>query len=265
MFNCIRNFMREPLTNGIDVDSIEFSMSHRKVLLSKKILYELYKRFYQQMATLDNELFSVAGSRVELGSGSGIMKDIRPEILTSDVKFLPFVDFVARAEELPFANDSLRSIYLLNVFHHLPNPRKFLKEAERVLRPGGGLILTEPYFGLIARLVYPHLHAAESYDLSAAWENVEQTGPFSNANQALSYIIFKRDLNKFYLEFPRFDFIWHQPHTHLWYFLSGGVNYRQLVPDIFSHLASFLEFIFTPLNPVLSLLHTLVLRKRMSR
>lgn len=44
---------------------------------------------------------------------------------------------LADAEELPFASNSFDVVYSYGVMHHSPNPAKCLKEALRVLKPGG--------------------------------------------------------------------------------------------------------------------------------
>ncbi len=46
---------------------------------------------------------------------------------------------------LPFANNFFDKIYAIRIFHHIPSQKlrlQFLKEARRVLKPGGFLILT---------------------------------------------------------------------------------------------------------------------------
>jgi len=47
------------------------------------------------------------GRRLEIGSGAGIIREVYPNVITSDLKVLPFVDIVLSAERLPFADNSL--------------------------------------------------------------------------------------------------------------------------------------------------------------
>lgn len=47
----------------------------------------------------------------------------------------------ARAEALPFRDESFDTLLALSLITYLPDPRKFLEEGERVLRPGGFAIL----------------------------------------------------------------------------------------------------------------------------
>jgi SAM-dependent methyltransferase len=46
---------------------------------------------------------------------------------------------IADAEQLPLADDSFDIVYSYGVMHHSPDPRKCVREALRVLKPGGTL------------------------------------------------------------------------------------------------------------------------------
>lgn len=243
------------------MDSEEFSVVHRQVLRSKPMLRHLFADFYARCRSLDEQYFTASGLRIEIGSGSSFMKEIYPDVITSDIKHLPFLDMVCKGEALPFEDGSLRALYGINVFHHLPSPRDFFHELLRVLGSGGGAILIEPYYGPIARRVFSGLHESEGFDTGAASWETDSTGPMSAANQALSYIVFKRDLAAFNREFPSLKLLADEPHTHLRYVVSGGVNFRQLLPNLFDPALVLAERLFAPLAPVLALQHTLVLRK----
>jgi len=260
----LRTWLTDPLVEAYDVDSPEFSIAHRQVVKRKLILRRLFENFYHECRAMDVRFFgNCPGRRLEIGSGAGIISDTYPDVITSDIKPLPFIDIVLAAEKLPFADNSLRAIYGINVFHHLPLPREFFKEILRVVHPGGGVIFIEPFYGPLASYVFKNLHKTEGFEPDAPnWEAQESTGPFSNANQALSYIVFKRDRSQFDQEFPELGLVFERPHTHLWYILSGGVNFRQLLPDSFTRLARFSENLLSPLNSWIALQQTIVLRKR---
>jgi SAM-dependent methyltransferase len=50
----------------------------------------------------------------------------------------------ADAAALPFPDASFESVFIRDLLHHLPEPEAALREAVRVLRPGGRLCLLEP-------------------------------------------------------------------------------------------------------------------------
>src|SRR5579863_6502175 len=142
----LRETLKEPATRHLDVNTADMTLVHRHVLLNKRMLRRLFERFYRQCRRLDERYFEGCdGQRLEIGSGSSIIQEFFPDVVTSDIKPLPFVDRVVDAQAMPFAPESLRAIYGINVFHHLPDPRAFFREALRVLQPGGGAIFIEPY------------------------------------------------------------------------------------------------------------------------
>lgn len=258
----IRDFLLDSAVKNLDVNSVDITVAHREMIMKKKMLKKLFEKFYHLCIKADQKYFKCNSTkRLEIGSGSSFIKAVYPEVLTSDIKPLPFTDLVCSAENIPFGDNELRSIIGINVFHHIPNPRLFFKEALRVLEPGGGIVLIEPYYGPFANFLFKHLHSSENFIPDyPEWETAT-TGPMSNANQALSYIIFKRDLQKFNQEFPDLEIVKGIPHTHLWYLLSGGVNFRQVVPNWGIPIIKFLEFILTPLDRMLCLQHTIIIRK----
>jgi ubiquinone/menaquinone biosynthesis C-methylase UbiE len=60
---------------------------------------------------------------------------------------------VADSEHLPWATDQFDCVTCNFSFHHYPNPRQVLVEMRRVLKPGGHLVISDPWFpGLLRRL-----------------------------------------------------------------------------------------------------------------
>ena len=266
MIGRLRDWLIDPTVRSYDVDSPAFSIAHRQVVQRKLILRRLFESFYEECRGMDLRYFGdCPGQRLEIGSGAGIINDIYPDVITSDIKVLPFIDLVLSADRLPFPDNSLRAIYGINVFHHLPQPRDFFRETLRVLHPGGGIVLIEPFYGPLADWVFRNLHKSERFDPDApSWEADDNAGPFSNANQALSYIIFKRDRSQFEREFPQLELVQQRPHTHVWYIVSGGVNFRQLLPNSLTLAVRFIDQTLSPLNRWIALQHTIVLRKKRS-
>lgn len=216
----------------INVDSEKFlddtktSLHHREMILSKPLLKKIYIDWYQNF--IDEVKKDPKGKYVEIGSGGGFLKDILPRVITSDILPLPTVDMKFSAEELPFKDNELDAIFMINVFHHIPRPYLFLREAERTLKPGGKIIMVEPANTLLSKFIYQKLHP-EPFDPKAGWE-FTYSGPLSSSNQALPYIYMERDRKKFETEFPALTIEKIQTHTALIYTLSGGVSRRSLVP-----------------------------------
>jgi SAM-dependent methyltransferase len=54
------------------------------------------------------------------------------------------------AEQLPWRNKTFDRVLCVNAVHHFSDPQRFVKEASRVLRPGGGFLVVslDPHVGL---------------------------------------------------------------------------------------------------------------------
>lgn len=52
---------------------------------------------------------------------------------------------LADAKRLEFEDASFDAVFSNTILHHLPDPRPFLREAARVLRPGGALLIRDLY------------------------------------------------------------------------------------------------------------------------
>lgn len=261
-----RACLTEPELRGLQPDDPAFTQAHRRILARKPLAQRLFSDFCRRCLAADERYFDAcrADTRIELGSGSGIMRRVDPCVITSEVKLVPYVDLIARGEELPFGDARIRGIYAINVFHHVSDPRVFFREITRVLAPGGGLVMIEPYYGPLARIVFRYLFTQESYELDPpGWPTHGRQQVASDANQALSYVVLRRDRAAWQAAFPLLELVLDEPHTHARYVLSGGVNFRQLVPDGLGLLMSEAERWLNVLNPLLALQHTIVIRKRL--
>ena len=237
---------------------------HRSILLNRPMIRGVFEEFYRRIRTLDAELFGATqGLRVELGSGSSTLKDNYPDIVTSDIVPAPHLDRVLDAMDLALEDQSVRTLYCINCFHHFPDPARFFQEVRRVVRPGGGVILIDPFFGPLAASVYANLFREETFDRRApGWRANEQRDP-ERANQALSYVIFFRDRERFLRENPDLEIA----HTeimsnYLRYLCSGGLNFRQLLPSAAVGTLKFAERVLVPAMPALALHHLVALRRR---
>lgn len=97
-----------------------------------------------------------AGARVlEVGGGTSTIRSTVesqvPDVLylSSDIAPTNNTTVVLDAVALPFRDASLDAVLALEVLEHIPQPQRMLAEADRVLAPGGMLILTTPFmFGV---------------------------------------------------------------------------------------------------------------------
>jgi len=166
---------------------------------------------------------------LELGSGAGFFDEFLPDVITSEIFFCPDVRLVADAQQLPFQDRALRGIVMSDVLHHIPQPRRFFREASRCVRPGGVIAMIEPWVTTWSKLVYTRLHHEPFRPDATEWE-IPYGGPLSGANGALPWILFHRDRRQFEQEFPGWEIRSIEPRMPLRYLLSGGVSKRALVP-----------------------------------
>lgn len=161
---------------------------------------------------------------LEVGSGSVLSREYVPTAMFTDVEFQIGLDAVLRSEQLPIRTSSLDAILLKDSFHHIPDIEAFLDEAFRALRPLGRVIVFDPYWGALARFVYRFLHQ-ERFDTRTADWTFRSTSAW-DSNQALSYILLRRDRDKFTKRFPGFSITETGPLIGPSFLLSGGVSRR---------------------------------------
>ncbi|HTL83321.1 MAG TPA: class I SAM-dependent methyltransferase [Bacteroidia bacterium] len=239
------------------LDDPRTTLYHREIILSKPFLKRLYDEWYSTFVARTAEFKD--GKMLEIGSGGGFLQQVIPGVITSDIQELKGVDMVFSAEKIPMEDRSLSAIFTLNVFHHIPKPAEFLKEAQRTLKKGGKLIMIEPANSFWSRIVYKNFHH-EPFDPKGGWE-IESTGPLSGANGALPWIYFKRDREKFEKEFPSLKLKEFRYHTPLRYLLSGGLSLKPLVPKwSFGFFRGF-EKLLSPLSGVFGMFVTVEIEK----
>lgn len=253
-------FLQEPRFVGVSESSPEWFEIQREVIRSRPLMRRCYDLWYRQLLQDVERVPAGPGVLLELGSGGSFLKDRCPELITSDV-VEGFAERVIDARELPFEAASVRGIFLTHAFHHIPDVEGFLREASRVLVPGGVIALIEVAHTPFARFFFDRFHP-EPYDDSATTWSFEQADTMMDSNQALSWIVFERDRARFEGLFPEFQI---QPSNFLpWfsYLASGGVTRRNLVPGPLAAAIGWLDKLLVPLDPAMSLHWHLHIRKR---
>jgi SAM-dependent methyltransferase len=260
--NKLAAWLRDPSIARMDVDGQDRLAVHARMLARKTMLREVFHEFHHRFMALDERFFTARGMRIELGAGVAPIRESYPTVLATDIVASPHLDQVLDAEAMALPDQSVRAIYGQNFFHHLPHPDRFFDELKRVLPAGGGTILLEPYYGPAASYLFKRMFATEGFDKDyPSWET-PQTGPMNGANQALSYVVFKRDVAIFERKHPELKIVHHELcGNHIKYLISGGLNFRQLLPDWMRPAVNGLQIALSPLNRWTSLHHIVVIRK----
>ena len=99
-------------------------------------------------AMLENHGVST-GVFVDLGAGAESLFPQTMDVVKLDLvrpESVPGLFVQASAEQLPFPDSSFDGLGLFDVLEHLSDPNRCLLEAQRVVRPGGLVIVTVPAY-----------------------------------------------------------------------------------------------------------------------
>jgi SAM-dependent methyltransferase len=212
---------------------------NKEVWREKVVLRQAYAVLYRLICS---QLSSVEGSVVELGSGIGAVKEFLPKCITTDIFSNPWLDRVENAYGLSFPNSSLSNLILFDVFHHLQWPGSALREFARVVRRQGRVILMEPGFGLLGKIVYGNFHHEPlGFDQAISWERTEGHGDAVGsyyAAQANAWRLFR--LGEGAGSLPEWKTILVRPLAAISYVASGGFSRPSLYPSfLFPAIRSF--------------------------
>lgn len=241
-----------------DLDKPETTLKHGEIIRNKPVLKKIYEDWYASF--IERSKTIPPGRILEIGSGGGFLKELIPDVFTSDILPLPNLDGCFSAESLPFEDESISAIFMLNVFHHIPSVENFLTEAQRTLKPGGIIYMIEPAKTPVSQFIYTRFHH-EPFMPTADWF-VHGGGPLSDSNQALPWIVFERDRALFEHKFPLLKINDIRLHTPFRYLFSGGLSKAQLIPDFLFGTLTFAEKAAGPLNRWLALFQTIEVEKR---
>ena len=208
-------------------DVIEKTLASRKRALHKPFLRQLYGEWYEVfIAEMEN---LPDGTRIELGSGGSFFKLMEPSVISTDSLPFPTNDLTFSPLSMPFNSDSVSGIFMIDTFCQIPDTHAFLTEAQRVLKPGGKIIMVEPACSVWGR-VANRWFCQKSFDRSGAWPN-PLSAAYKRVNSALTWIVFERDRSRFEGDFPGLALQSVDYHTPLRYFLGGGNRFGSaLVP-----------------------------------
>lgn len=238
----LRTFLAHPLSKGLDLDDPGTTDLRLRIIQEKPFLRRIYDDWY---TLIRSRIPAGNGSVIELGSGAGYFERFVPEAVQTEVFWCRNAQLVADGQALPFAAGSLKAIAMTDVFHHIPNSETFLREAVRCLRPGGQLLMVEPWVSSWSKLVYRRLHHEPFLPEATEWE-IPGRGPLSAANGALPWIVFVRDRQRLLRQFPELQIEETLPMMPFRYLVSGGVSMRTLMPEITYEIWRQIESVLSP-------------------
>ena len=232
---------------------------HRAVWAKKPSLRRVYKSYFRSII----ELCSGDRPIVELGAGPGFFKACCPEIIATDISPTPWNDAVVDACALPYDDASVGNLVMIDVFHHLENPHRFMEEASRVLKVGGRVIMLEPWTSPVGYLFYRYIHH------EGADRHVNPRKPFAHekaafdGNAALPKMFFARHNQD---ETPtygggRLRLCSVRPFTAASWLLTGGFRPYGLLPAPLVPLARVIDAVLQPAAAICALRAIIVLQR----
>jgi SAM-dependent methyltransferase len=210
------------------VSLVEQLERHERVWSSRPLLRRVYRDWYRE---IERRLSPAAGESVELGTGIGRFAREVPFVRATDVEATRWATESVDAEALPYADGSLANLVLIDVFHHLARPARFLDEAGRVLAPRGRAIVLDPYCSPISTFAYRRFHH-ETTDLSAdaLADDLALAGAPMESNQARATLVFFRESDAFERLWPELAVVERRLVSLFVYPLTGGFSRRPLLP-----------------------------------
>ena len=102
--------------------------------------------FYPSLCNFIESYSLSAGHCLEIGCGRGAFQDMVDDYTGVDLsaavgRYIHKPFYQCSATALPFADSSFDAIWSYAVLEHVPQPESALEEMQRVLRPGGHLLL----------------------------------------------------------------------------------------------------------------------------
>ena len=235
----------------------------RKDFYSKKnknLNYLLGKRYSLIEENLINK-----DKILEIGSGAGISKSfINAKFISTDIIDNEWIDVCCNAENIPFPDNYFDAIFSSNVFLHFDNPVKALKEMERILCPGGSLIINDIKLSLCHKLLIKSLrHVSYNHSINTYKQKTKKTNNTFSANAAnLDLLLRDKVAFKFFFNL---SIVKDTSSEFFLYLLSGGVTAKYPTVGLPNNILSFFSmvdsFLVTVAPKVFALSRTLILIK----
>ena len=265
--SCLRGkgFFAEPskdrLLNAGDLTESRRSHTESKFNNLDHLLHARYG--WMQKFVRDKEVI------IEVGAGAGFASFyLKQKIILTDVVPNEWLDLVMDGTAVAIRDQSVDVVLISNALHHFAHPALFLKEASRILRDGGVVLINESYCSILMQLILRITrHEGYSYDIDVfdpkAVAN-DPTDPWSG-NNAVSNLLFDSP-ERFEAEFPLLSVLSDIPSEMLSFIASGGVTAKLPVPELPGWLLDVIsridEFIVRAAPRLFALSRRTVLMKR---
>lgn len=193
--------------------------------VNPNLVFLLNHRFLWMQKFIDPE----KSCGVEVGCGQGYGKDVlqAKSYLLTDYAEYEWLD-VKHVDALntPFEDNAFDFVVAANMIHHVPFPRIFFEEMQRILKVGGRILVQDVNCSLLMRAML-HLMRIEGYSYDV--DVFDRTTPVNDAkdlwsgNNAVPNMLFD-DENRFHREIPFFQIIDRGYGEVSVYLASGGVT-----------------------------------------
>lgn len=211
--------------------------NYRAAWERKPILRTLYNDIFARIAA-----HCVPGTTLEIGGGIGNLKERIGDLVSSDIQYAPWLDLVADAQKLPFADGALSNIVMLDVLHHIEFPSLLFREASRVLRDGGRMVMVEPGISFGSRPFYLLHHEPVMLGADPLIEGLPDAArdPY-DSNQAIPTLLVTKYRDQFHRKFPYLAIRETKWFAFVAYPASGGFKRWQLMTEPMARAALWME------------------------